>query len=743
LTKIEPFLHLQVDSWRKQSPPERAASGSDSPVVVFVRFTGDPMALRNAGLAIRSIVSEIAIGEVRLADVERLAALDQVLRIEGDRTAQLHLNVSVPQIEADVVHGAPLSLTGKGVIVGIVDTGIDIFHQNFLTADQKASRILSIWDQNKPDDKIPNGFATGHELTQGDIAEALKHPDTSYRGHDDKGHGSHVAGIAVGNGSRSGHCHGSNTFIGVAPEADLIIVKMTGSFADIIEGVKYIFKQADTLGKAAVVNLSLGWDRGAAHDGTSTHETVLDGLVGGPGRVIVVSAGNNADARLHVTKNVGAAGGANSEATLTMKVPASVDRFGACDIWYDGAAQLTLTLTPPNDSAFSDLNPGDIGNPLAGPSRTDTVTAQSTVNTAPYGRNHIYFSIAPKFGAVSAGLWTIRLRNTANAAATVSAWIQIPDPGKAHVEFDADYVVPGTITVPGTATHIITVGAYNPSKGLFSGTYDLADFSSHGPTLDGRHKPEICAPGVNITSAASDEAPHWFCCDCCLWGYSTLEGTSQAAPHVTGTAALMLQRNPALTYDQVRQLLQSSGRSPDHLTLPSNDDWGYGMVDAKTACEAVTPAALGGGGGGGGSAAPLGFPFAPTAVAHRGIGVRLRTLEEQFGNFPIWHELGALMSTHFDEVLRMIRRNRRVAVAWRRMQGPALVHQLLVQAGYRGQPVVLPSEVSDCTGQIDRMLTLLARYGSAALRSDVGRYRSLILALPTINVSDTTAPPLR
>lgn len=744
MAKIEPFLEYRLHLWREQTPEERKASGSDSPIRVTVRFTGNPEALRTAGLAIRSIESNIAIGETTYADLERLAALNEVVTIEGDKPMRLHLNVSVPQIHGDVVRAAPLSLTGAGVIVGVVDTGIDIFHHSFRRPDD-SSRVLSIWDQTitaGAGEHPPAGFPKGVELSAADIALGLAHPDLQFHSVDDNGHGTHVAGIAAGNGSQAGgtagdlvDCHRANTFIGVAPEADLIIVKTTGSEIDNADGVNYVFQRATALGKPAVVNISLGYEIGA-HDGSSDLETRIDGYLGGAGRAVVVAAGNDADKGIHVLKPVNA----NATITLTFTVPANDQVTDEFDLWYDGGARLRFTLTPPSPAAaYASVNPADPSGFLGGgPAGGDRVWASSTVNHPTNGRHRIHFTIAPAAAgaAIRAGDWTIRLQETAGSATSVTAWIDL-QPRDKNPAFDAaDREPTQTITIPGTARNVITVGAYDPVDDP-SGVFNRADFSSRGPTVDGRRKPDICAPGVGIRAPRSKERSVWYCCDCCLGFYIALNGTSMAAPHVTGVAALMLQRNRTLTYDQIRQHIWDSGRAPDPITGPTlpNSDWGYGMVDAQTACTGVAPAAAVGGGGGGGGAF-VDLPIAASVAVRLSAAGRLRTLEQRYGNHPLWHELGALASTHFDETLRLINRNRRVAVAWHRLNGPGLVRYVLETAGDPHYALLpRPRDAAKFRAQIERMLSILARYGSPGLRTDVERFRSLVTALTQMQPS--------
>src|SRR5262245_16709894 len=185
---------------------------------------------------------------------------------------------SVPSIHADQASMAPLGLTGKNVVVGIVDTGIDIFHRAFRHTDANGTtRILALWDQTlsptKPGEHHPTGFDYGVEFEAPAINAALTANKRPWRSVDEDGHGTHVAGIAAGNGAQPGNGHLAGYYIGVAPEADLVIVKSFG-LDHMLDATKYIIDYATSKGKAVVVNLSQGQEAGSgSHAGVDSAET--------------------------------------------------------------------------------------------------------------------------------------------------------------------------------------------------------------------------------------------------------------------------------------------------------------------------------------------------------------------------------------------------------------------------------------------------------------------------------------
>lgn len=872
--KLGPGLHVQLGALERaqrereaQGEAARAATPTDSEggvvsetsrVTVFVRFTGDPDRLREAGLMVEMISGDIALGSTTLGGLERLAAVDEVLSINEDHQQRPMLNHSVPAIHADHVRTGALGLTGKGVVVGVVDSGIDIFHENFQTDDKK-TRILSLLDMTVanfqtlwlsgvptggsftlawtppngdptnpmvtgpipfnaaasavasalvalpggafnvsdaivtggafPSNPVtvdlsrgkyanqPNTFllvqgagtvltggsspgvesAPGKVFTPDDINAALPHPGTPFPSTDGPtGHGTHVAGIATGDGSQSGNCCPGGHYIGVAPNADLVVVKTDFDATDTMRGAKYVFFVADNTLPApepAVVNLSLGDEMGA-HDGTNDDERAYDNMLvdanGEPieGRSIVVAAGNDGATKdpnhpaavtpgLHAATNLPA----NQPVNWTIHVPAADKNDDDIDIWYEGAARLTLTLTVPPTAppGHKDVPaPVPTGGAITASSTNFFVLAGSPVRVTsivnahpttwpdgtPRSKHRIRIKIsappaappATGTGPIANGPWTIALQETAGAATPVNAWIR-SDPSDENLMFDpGQQTQGGSLTMPGTARNVITVGSYDWRDST------LEFESSHGPTTDDRTKPDLVAPGASIVSAEAGASHRWWWWDCCCDFYVGKSGTSMATPHVTGVAALLLERNRHLTFDEIRSFLTLNCMPPSPLTGPPlpNDDWGHGIVNAEAAANAV-PAAHA-------PTGPVGLPAGATWAARAVTPKRIAALRARLGSDPRGAVLAALVSTHFDEVKRLVNTNRRILIVWHRMGGPDLLGRLMRYAD-TGTLELSAQASGPLVEWLERMLALLHEYGSPALQADVARHRDLALAL--------------
>jgi subtilisin family serine protease len=904
---------VKLEQTRPESGADLDPAQAARPVGVWVRFTGNLDEAIRAGFQPGVVTGEVATGTIALRDLERVADARGVIAITAVERYHYHLNDSVPAIHADHASVAAAGGgDGAGVIVGIVDTGIDVFHHNF-RKDDGTTRILKLLDMTLrqtiampggptggtftlswfgpasaqvslvttaaipfnataaniqaaltgfaggvitaaditvaggplpgtpvtidfagryagqevtklwPDGSLLTGgnapaitITRGREFSDQEINAALADPAQTFLSTDSVGHGTHVAGIAAGNGlqsgvTESGLCHGSGTFVGVAPAADLVVVKLTDWVTTLdpdplVVGAAYIFTQAaGTPSKPAVVNLSLG-GVGGAHDGTDPKEDSLNNLLDQagaiPGRAIVVSAGNEGrvfdpdnPTEHDVGRHASPQGviGPNGHWTFRFQTRAG-DTIGVwIYIWYEGVGRLQFTLTPP--PAYAPDPAGALAPPAsaAAPSHRSLVLASNTAGSPnaatavvysyvdqppttwhglsePREKHKITLALtapaptapppppppgtaSPQPLQIAAGTWTITLDEIAGAAVSAAdAWMTHDDENITHdrqAMFDpGDQVRVGTVTVPGTAANVITVGNYDYRDNT------LSPSSSRGPTTDTSTypkvlKPDLCAPGQQIASAKSAARNTGSWCDCCYDFYWALSGTSMAAPHVTGLVALMFEKNGQLGYDDVRRYLVEGCQPPDPITGPTlpNADWGAGIVDgeqtlahvvaaphaavpAVSAPDAAVPAAAS-------PNAAVALPRErPPAIPHAaGLPVyapnlhRLSALVSRACADPRASLAAALVSTHFDEVRRLVNTNRRILVVWHRMDGPRLLREALKFAD--GRPVQVPAEASGqpLTEWLDRLLNLLHEYGSPALRADVARYRPLVFEL--------------
>jgi subtilisin family serine protease len=654
------------------------------------------------------------------------------------------LNYSLPEIRATAVHNGTPSRKGDGVLIGIIDSGIDWRHGSFVKEDG-TSRILAIWDQmltvNPGETSGPNN--TGVVYLQGQITQALqgkatvRTKDANARNERD-GHGTHVAGIAAGNGRPATCCHVGRTYVGVAPNADLIVVRYDhrnareiGENQRLVQALDYIFGFLDAIDKPKVVNISQG-DNLGPHDGTSTVERAIDAYVETGDllhlpHLVVKSAGNEGNELHHVHGIVPA----HNDIDIEFKVSEGRELQAFLDLWYDRAGRLDLTIESPFGalsgvvSHGTDLpraagDPPFIANPEADPNRQSQVTVDATINGEHDRDNNFRITIHdPQRGTLPDGDWKLTLTNPGDADVAFHCWIErgtntptflapkTPPDGKVRATLDS------TLSIPGTAAQVITVANHQsrtsccncwPSTGIVPS-------SSRGPIAKGaatNRKPDIAAPGLEITSAKADVANFpGNCCSCCPDAccclYEDMTGTSMAAPHVTGAIALLLEEDPRLTRADIVGHLQATAR--DRPAGGWDTTWGGGKLNVESALAAVRAAAGGGGGGGGphlnpsvvlsGPSPPrsrasdanlLGLPAIDGWTADRSValGSALQQIPPWFLDLrtklkvlPEGEHLAAAISRHFSEVRRLINSNRRIATMWHRAGGPRLLRQLL------------------------------------------------------------------
>jgi subtilisin family serine protease len=573
---------IEVISSQDRMVPTASLGEPSYRLAVLIRAQ-DPAQLQRLGVRPRAIAGEIATAHLTLDQLTKLTQSSNVIYIEASKRlrpaqlplrepiAQPELNLSVPDTGATLLHQQ--GITGRGVIVGMIDTGIDCTHKDFRTErnwndsiDEESTRLLALLDQTMNNEYGPSRIE--------DFIRTEAFCPTSDDDLAAPGHGTQVMGIAAGDGSSS-----MNGYAGMAPEADLIAVKSTLSDAGLIEGARYIFERAGS--RPTVINLSVGTHKGP-HDGTSNLELALDALVGPPGRALVVAAGNQGDEQIHV-------GGLLFEgirdrfeiAIDPQKVPSEM----GFDFWYDSQLNLNAYVISPTGNRVGPVSTRQMHteNTNEGGVRIDNASLGLSPNN---GANHMEIAIYGLPIAVASGTWVIELESAGGAGGRYDGWaVDLPFTSS---NADSNY----TIASPGSARRLISVGAHvtrdhwqSESGQFFSFPKEnpigqIASFSSRGPTRDNRLKPELTAPGVAIASSLAESARRLLSVDFILLDrkHTIARGTSFSAPHVTGAVALLLQQEPKLTIQQIKDKLTQWARS-DQFTGPTpNQTWGTGKL---------------------------------------------------------------------------------------------------------------------------------------------------------------------
>ena len=472
-------------------------------------------------------------------------------------------------------------LSGKGILLAVIDSGIDYTNRNFRNADG-STRILALWDQTvSPNAEKgffpPEGFQTGTEFSREQINAALREADPLRQyelvpSRDSSGHGTAVAGIASGAAVNVTGGTADNNYEGVAPESELLIVKLgtprENSFprtTEMMRAVTYVVRKAQSLNRPVAINLSFGNTYGA-HDGSSLLERFLDNAAEIGRTVICVGSGNEGASAGHREGSV--------KTGETMATELSVGAFETAfsvQLWktYTDVFRITLRSPGGQEFSFSTEKGGEI---TWKAERTSVLIYVG--EPSPYAvEQEIYFDFIPENLYISPGIWSF-LIGTQEKESSFYFYL----PSQAARNQNTRFFEPNphlTLTIPSTASKVITVGAYDS-------TYDAyADFSGRGYRYAerdigllaaGAAKPDLTAPGVNIT------APDIY------GGYRSFTGTSFATPFVTGAAALLMewgivQGNDAFLYgEKVKAYLRRGARKIRGEEFYPNDRVGYGAL---------------------------------------------------------------------------------------------------------------------------------------------------------------------
>lgn len=482
-----------------------------------------------------------------------------------------------------------LNNQGKGVLIGLVDTGIDYRSPLFQNPDG-TTRIAGIWDQSVPieEDVLPagvpdyypmGGSSYGTEYTREQINEALASDDplSLVSTQDTIGHGTFLAGLSAGSSIPQ------EDFTGAAPEAELAVVKLKPAKKylrdfylipsdapafqenDIMMGIKYLRMMADRLKKPLVILLAMGSNSGS-HIGTSPLSQVTQNYSGFFGIITVIACGNETGAAHHFYASIPA--GTEYEDVEIRVGKEEAERGFVLELWAADADTYTVGFISPSGERISRI-PIIANNETSIPFLLDatTITVNYQLIEAESGSQLIFM----RFQTPAAGIWTVRVYNTQRFKGTFHMWL----PVQGMISEETVFLRPdpySTITVPGNSRLPITVGAYDTSTG---GIYI---HSSRGFTPNQIVKPELAAPGVNILGPSVGRKPG---SDTPM---TTRTGTSAAAAITAGAAANLLGwgivegNYPTMSEASVKSYLIRGAQRNPALTYP-NREFGYGTLD--------------------------------------------------------------------------------------------------------------------------------------------------------------------
>ena len=567
--KLENMLELSLSSNENQrEKSENLNVGYDAQTKrweLIIKYSGE-LSLPDY-ISVLPLYGGYAVISIPETAIDALSQLPQIEYIEKPKRLVLSLYEARSASCITPVQNAPLSLTGKGVLVGIVDSGIDIFHPDFRNEDG-STRILELWDQTVPENTDPSGevsfYNRGKIFTREEINLALEQNDRSFPSRDLSGHGTHVAGIAAGNGRAS---RGEQK--GVAPESDLLIVKLGNVFpegfprtTELMLGMDYCVRKAADLNVPLALNISFGNSYGS-HDGSSLLETFIDNLSNLGRTTIAIGSGNEGNKGRHTSGML--------SATDTMQIELAISENESSlsiQLWKNYIDTFQIRLVSPSGSSviLTEQSIGAYRNILDG-----TQLLWYFGEPSPYSvSQEIYLEMIPLPGNsyIQDGIWKVQLTPSDIVDGRFDLWL----PSGNAINPSTRFLVPTpdtTLTIPSTATNPITVAAYD------SNTDSVASFSGQGFTGLSLPKPDLAAPGVDITSAAPGG------------GYTPNTGTSMATPFVTGSAALLMQygiiqgHDPYLYGQKIKAYLQKGARHLPSIQNYPSPEIGWGVLCLK------------------------------------------------------------------------------------------------------------------------------------------------------------------
>ncbi len=560
--KFENLLNLSLDA----TEAERAQSidldvgylPEEDLWELIIKYSGDFAPIAEIAVSWSLLLNEFAIVVVPGSRLPLLAALANVEYVEKPKALFFALEAGRRAACVSDLQRDSSGLFGRGVLVAVIDSGIDIFNRDFQSPD-KTTRLLYLWDQSIAGNP-PQGYFIGSEYTAAQLNEYLQTPPAELPfpvpGADFSGHGTAVTGVAAGNGANS-----DGRYAGVAPEASLIAVKLSPQANEafprttqLMQGVDYCIRKGLELRLPVVVNLSFGNNYGP-HDNSFLLEQYLDDIANYWKSVIVIGAGNEGDSRSHSSVTVTE----GQSSTVRVSV-GSLEPSLSIQFWKNYVDTIDVQIISPSGQRYV------VPTRLPDTHRTVLDQTQLLIYVGEpsffSSSQELYIEFLPQDSYIAPGEWRFILTGVRIILGTVEMWL----PGQSIIGEATAFAEPNadlTLTVPSTAQKAITVGAYDSRTGSY------ASFSGRGSA--GLQKPDLVAPGVDITAPAPGNI------------YTNVSGTSIAAPFVSGAAALLMEwgivrgNDPYLYGEKIKAYLKSGARQFLPGSYP-NSQLGFGAL---------------------------------------------------------------------------------------------------------------------------------------------------------------------
>lgn len=483
-----------------------------------------------------------------IENVVRIAPLGIITRgTENGVVAQEDIGINFFKNNPNVL------LTGQGTVIGIIDTGIDYLHEDFIYPDG-TSKILYLWDQTK-EGNSPKGFFLGTEYTNDDINEAIKSKDNTLS-IDEEGHGTMVSGICAGLGNLN------KSYEGVAPGAELIVVKLAkveGYYnnAMLVAAIQYIYQKSDELNLTTVLNISMASTGLVGYaDRVNSRQTYFSN-----GICIVAGAGNEGNTEIHTTGIIQREG---ESVDLRIQVEEE-EEILRIELWLSNHDRVNLTIITPSgeESKSIDLSNYDLVNGIFDLENT-IYSIRYSYPTSYSGQEHTIIYLRN----VKRGIWKIELEGVSISEGRYNVYLEnrvFLNKGTKFIESNPNY----TITYPGVQQDLITIGTYN------SINRSIWPSSSRGPSIIKRLKPDVVAPGVNIIAPYPNNK------------YATITGSSAAGSYGAGVVSLYFEY--IITKDtypnkgfiqMIRTFMQGGASRIGDLDYPNNVT-GYGILNLR------------------------------------------------------------------------------------------------------------------------------------------------------------------